>query len=349
MKFKKLFILTTLFLSITMLFGCAKKDELNPSFKDKGQKIYLYGEFHSNKKTYEEKLKIIEKHYNEGIKDMIVEYPFAYAEYLNLWLKEKDDKILDELFEDQKGAIYGENGEKEYFKELKRKFPEIVFHGADIEHGPTSFRYSSYIEDKKIKDDFIKDFVAENIKQKREYYESGYNHKYREEKMVENFKKQYEKIGNKSVFGFYGYGHVDLSKGNIHRKSRDGYIMGEELKKLYGDVIVFIDLTNIDLSVGKERLNVKGKEYNSKYFGKHELNYQGKPQIIEVWELENAYDDFKDIETYDTDIIYGSAGIAKLKKKTVYKLSVNGETSYFRTDEEVEPGVIQGKYLKLEE
>lgn len=349
MKFKKLLTLTALFLSTTILFGCAKKDEFNPSFKDKGQKIYLYGELHGNSKIYDEELKVIEKHYNEGIRDMFIEGSFARGEFLNIWINEKDDKILDDLMKDADGTHGGNEQTREFYLTIKKKFPELRFHGTDIEHVQTSYRYGLFLDEKNINDEFSRKFIADNREQKRIFKEER-NYGYREEKMVENFKRQYEKLGNKSIIGFYGSAHIDLSKGNTYRERINSYIMAEELKKIYGDNLSLVDLSRMNFTIGKEKVIANGKEYNAKVFETINVKMNESSYIAESWELEDAYEDFKNFELDKEKGVVERYGNILFEKNKVYKFKIQYEKSeeitFYRTDEEMKNGKLKAYPIK---
>lgn len=362
MKFKKIITLTALFLSTAMFFGCAKKDEFNPNFKNEGQKIYLYGEMHSNKMHLEEELKLIEKHYNEGVRDLFTENSIAGAEYLNMWMKEKDNKILDELMKDIEGTAAGTALTRKFYIKIKEKFPEIVFHGTDVSHQyfSTGSRYLEYLKADGGSKEKIK-LVEENNEQgkvfstkKREEERDFW--KYREEKMIENFKKAYERLGNKSIIGIYGGAHIDISEGNVWRNETDNILMAEKLKKVYGENLVLRDLTKElgnkkqDIKPKEEILKINGKDYKTKYFGKENNNY--KDAELEVWILENALDDFKEFKEIGKGEFDGipvfAMGNCIFRVKFTYK-DGREKVQFYRTKNENVGGKFKGYLIKEEQ
>lgn len=70
--------------------------------------INLYGEcIHGDDIVYERKLELIKRHYKDGIRHIFIESPYYSAQFLNIWMKSNDDKILEEIYEDLQGtAVY---------------------------------------------------------------------------------------------------------------------------------------------------------------------------------------------------------------------------------------------------
>ena len=60
--------------------------------------IYLYGEQHGVKKITDKELALWRAYYTKGLRHLFLELPSYTAEYLNMWLREKDNTILEEVF-----------------------------------------------------------------------------------------------------------------------------------------------------------------------------------------------------------------------------------------------------------
>ena len=54
--------------------------------------IYLYGEQHGVKKITDKELALWRAYYTKGLRHLFLELPFYTAEYLNMWLREKDNR-----------------------------------------------------------------------------------------------------------------------------------------------------------------------------------------------------------------------------------------------------------------
>lgn len=93
-------------------------------------KIYLFGEEHDEQKIMEKELELWENYYFErGMRDLFIEYPCYTAEFFNLWMKAEDDAILDEVFGEFKGTATDSQDVKNFYKNIKLKCPDTVFHG----------------------------------------------------------------------------------------------------------------------------------------------------------------------------------------------------------------------------
>ena len=73
--------------------------------------INLYGEMHGYKEFYDIEFQEWKKFYDEGCRNLFIELPYFSAEFLNEWMKEDSDELIDKFFEEIKGSA----GDNEYF------------------------------------------------------------------------------------------------------------------------------------------------------------------------------------------------------------------------------------------
>ena len=112
--------------------------------------IYLYGEQHGVKKITDKELALWRAYYTKGLRHLFLELPSYTAEYLNMWLREKDNTILEEVFNDWKGTAFHNQHTYHFFMQIKELCPQTVFHGTDVGHqyGTTGERFLRYLESK---------------------------------------------------------------------------------------------------------------------------------------------------------------------------------------------------------
>lgn len=178
-----------------------------PVEKQSGQ-IMLYGEAHGVKRIMDEELRLWEKYYEEGMRDLFVELPYYDAEFLNEWMKAENNDILNDLFEDSKGtAIYSEDV-KNFYKSIKANCPETVFHGTDVGHTywSTGKRYLECLRANGQEKSEKYTLAKEAIKQGQYFYSHDSDAVYREIMMVENFLREYDKVNCADIMGIYGGG-----------------------------------------------------------------------------------------------------------------------------------------------
>ena len=288
-----------LILSSCSVSKTAKNETVpSPSPKPSGQ-IYLYGEEHGVDKILEKEFEIWSRYYHEeGMRHLFVELPYYAAEFLNIWMKENNDDILDQLFKDWEGTSVCKTSVKDFYKKIKSECPETVFHGTDVGHQykTTGIRYLRYLEENGLQDTEKYTLTVEATKQGKYYYENE-DIKYREDKMVENFIREFEKLGGESIMGIYGSAHTDINGIAVGTDSVP--CMANQLEKRYGDALHTEDLSWMAKDIEplrKEIITVNGKDYEASYFGRKEITWSDKYIQREFWRLENAYDDFKNMK-----------------------------------------------------
>ena len=171
-----------------------------------------------------------------------MELPYYTAEYLNLWMQEDSDEIIDQIFADIQGTQSGNAYYYEFWHEIKESCPETVFYGTDVGHqyDVTGKRYLEYLADKGLEKSENYRLAEECIKQGMEYYEEDTTHNgissIRESYMVSNFIDAYSRCGSETVMGIYGSYHVDLN---------DPEVMAGRLLAHYGDIISSVRTSTI--------------------------------------------------------------------------------------------------------
>lgn len=271
-------------------------DSIMPSNQSTGQ-IYLYGEEHCVEKILEKELELWSKYYHENkMRHLFIEHPYYSAEFLNLWMKSGGDDILEELFKEWEGTASYNSYTKEFYKKVKSECPETIFHGTDVGHQyhSTGQRFLNYLKDNNMKDTEQYLLAQEAIKQGNYFYEHSDN-VYRENKMVENFIREFDKLSGENIMGIYGSAHIDFEAMDYMTNSVPS--MANQLKKRYGNSICSEDLSWIAKEIEPLRVDtftINGKRFEASFFGKQNLTGFKDYLCREFWRLENAYEDFKE-------------------------------------------------------
>lgn len=299
MKKIKTFIPAVCFLllmTLTSYAALTAGSQAKTATESSGQ-IYLYGEAHGIDAILEKELSLWKEHYEkDGMRHLFVELPYYTAEYLNLWMKADDDTILDAVYDDWSGAAVHIPSVKKFYASIKKQTPETIFHGTDVghQHASTGERYLNYLREHNLEDSQQYRLTRENIEQGKSFYEHADNG-YRENKMVENFRREFEQLNGESIMGIYGGAHTGFEE-----MKQPGTIcnMATQLKRFYGENVHSEDLTWIKDDIAPTRVDtmrVNGRDYQASYFGKQDLsNLTNQFVSREFWRLEHAYDDFKD-------------------------------------------------------
>lgn len=267
--------------------------------------IYLYGEAHGQAKIMDKEFDLWSEYYhNEGMRHLFVELPYFTAEYLNLWMQSDDDDILEAIYEDWEGTASHNPYIKAFYRKIKSECPETIFHGTDVGHQyKTGSRYLSYLADNDLTESEAYILTVEAIQQGRFYYSKD-DDVYRENKMTENFIREFEKLGSESIMGIYGAAHTGLDEMD---HSQSVPCMANQLQERYGDNIYSEDLSWIQKDIEPSRVDsitLLGKEYAASYFGRQDLTGFKDYSYRELWRLEDAYEDFKDLPLIDNYLPY---------------------------------------------
>ena len=317
--------------------------------------IYLYGEEHSKQSILDKELSIWGEYYEKGMRDLFVEFPYTDAQFLNLWMQADDDELLDLQFKDWGGTEGGTEVEKNFLKQIKEQYPETVFHGTDVGHTweRTGPRYLAYLEANGQKDSEEYRRAQENMEQGKRYYEieatdEASSVRYREDRMVENFRRSYqelEAVRRTDIMGIYGSAHIVESE-----YLNSDFRMAKQLSENYGEHLHTKDLTQEPERI--DALEVNGKTYTASYFGEQDISMVKGYKIRKFWRLEDAYEDFKNLPT-PREILPADNYPVKIQAGQVFAveyLMSDGSTEwkYYISDGTVQNGQLITKRMKME-
>lgn len=221
----------------------------NSAKVDKPAKIYLYGEEHGIEADTDKEFSLWKDYYDkEGMRNLFLEVPNYVAGYLNIWMDEDDDQIL-EILRDQYRFSQG-NKLKHYgklFRLIKTQCPETVFYGTDLSHfddslGKNYLKYLAKQDDKnqvaRVKEVIdqakVRDGYLEEFKKTKDDDLLIKSADYREKALVDNFIYEFENLKDKRVMGIYGAYHLEIPE---DMKIGKEDIMGVQLKNHYGDIL----------------------------------------------------------------------------------------------------------------
>lgn len=283
--------------------GRPEKDAEPGSHAGREGQIFLYGEAHSQEAVLKKELELWGQYYEKGMRDLFIEYPYFTAEFLNLWMRSEDDGILDAVYADWEGSFGHSPLVREFYLNLKEKYPETIFHGTDVGHGydRTGQRYLEYLEKNGKKDSRQYAVAQENIEQGKHFYEQE-DFTYRENMMAQNFIREYDSLGSSAVMGIYGGAHTDLDG----MESQEGAVpcMANQLKEHYGESVCSEDVASFVEPLRTETISMGGREYQAAYYGKSDYSGRRDQEFtcIQYWWSEEAYDDFSSAERTETMI-----------------------------------------------
>lgn len=238
MKRHKLFLLTLAFLLLFGLANCSNKTDETPenTISRSEAQIFLYGEKHGIDKVIQKEFEIWHDHYhNDGMRHLFLETPYYTGEFLNIWMREDNDDILDAIYDDLEGTASHVPALKDFYKQIKEQCPETIFHGTDIGHQffSTGERFLQYMEQNDLADSEQYRIAKEVIEQGQYFYETS-DDVYRENKMTENFIRAFDSLEGEKIMGIYGASHTGLNKMDYTGKVP---CMANQLREHYGDII----------------------------------------------------------------------------------------------------------------
>lgn len=276
-------------LSAALILAAVLRADFKP--REQGQ-IYLYGERHGKEKIIAREYELWHGHYHkDGMRHLFLEHSYFTAEFLNLWMSMDSDEILGTFFKNRPF-------EETFFRSIKSQCPETIFHGTDVGHnygdGDWLLRY---LQERGLEHTEQYRLTGEAIEQGVYYREHAEDPVYRENTMVENFMREFDKLKGESVMGIYGASHTGLAAMNFNGSAPS---MANQLKSCYGDAVQSVDLTWLALKTEPDRIDtllIGRREYEAAYFGKEDLSGDFSSVSLythrEFWRLEGAYDDFK--------------------------------------------------------
>ncbi len=318
--------------------------------------IYLYGELHGKTVIIEKELELWKKYYHEeGMRHLFKELPYFTAELLNVWMSEDSDEILESLDFNKWGV---DQEVKNFYKEIKAKCPDTVFHGTDIGHGylQDGIKFRHYLEDNNLVDTDMYILNEEAIEQGK-YFIGTDDDMYRENKMVENFTREFNKLNNQSIMGIYGSAHTSFEP--YERDSQTVETMAYQLNKIYVDRVQTVNLTSeilnalIDEPITIDQINVAGKTYQASYFGKMDIPWSTYIEYVDYWRLDNAYDDLKNSElTGDITLFYYYPMIIEMNQIYMMVATLTDDTTmtmYSMSDGDTEDDLLITKGIIIDE
>ncbi len=287
------------------LFAGGVKNSGKVQKNDYSGHIYLYGEEHGVQKIIEAEFSLWKDYYEDGMRHLFAELPYYTAELLNVWMKEDNDEIYQSIFDEWDGTASANPYTFTFYKNIKEKCPETIFHGTDVGHqyDSTGKKYLTYLESKNLKDSQQYARALEVIEQGKSYYSNKNSKKgdiEREQNMVKNFIYELGTVNNEDIMGIYGSAHAGLNN-----PDNTGSIpcMANQLDKLYVNQITSEDLRVLMRDIDPLRIEtimVSGREYKAYYYGQQDLSWLKGYAYREFWHLENSYENLKDsIKTGD--------------------------------------------------
>ena len=241
-RIKTIIAFSVLLIVVISGFSLSVSDRRNDVFPDDNSKIRLYGEAHGLKEYYDIEFELWKEYYDKGYRALFVELPYFTAEYLNLWMSENSDEIIDQLFEDIQGTQSGNEHYYAFFHKIKQQCPQTVFYGTDVGHqyDTTGPRYLEYLADHGLTESENYRLAKGCIDQGIAYSSDDSDHDgisiTRESYMVANFIDAYSRCGTDKIMGIYGSYHTDLNNPDL---------MAGRLKSYYGDVISSVRLSTL--------------------------------------------------------------------------------------------------------
>jgi hypothetical protein len=297
-KFYLIAFILVLMIALATTYIVIRTQSNNPASSShlSGQ-IYLYGEQHGVKNILDKELELWCDYYDsKNMRHLFIEFPYYTAEFLNIWMQSDNDDILEAIYNDWIGTSAYNPDIKDFYKNIKSKCPDTIFHGTDVGHqyDTTGKRFLEYLEKNNLEDSEQYLLTQEAIEQGKYYYENS-DDVYRENKLAENFIREFNNLNGESVMGIYGGAHTGLDAMDYNTGSVP--CMAKQLKKAYRKIIHSEDLSELTKDIEPTRVDtitVNGKDYEASYFGKQDLSGFKDYAYREFWRLENAYNDFKD-------------------------------------------------------
>ncbi|MEA4822561.1 MAG: hypothetical protein VB111_00390 [Clostridiaceae bacterium] len=288
-------VVLVLMIVLSACTNSSSQENLSTSVSDSSGQIYLYGEVHNVDKILDKELELWREYYNQGMRHLFVELSYYTAEFLNLWMQSDSDVLLDEVYKDWAYTATHDPDVKEFYGKIKRECPETVFHGTDVGHqyDTTGKRFLKYLKENGLENTDQYSLTQENIEQGQYYYLNS-DDVYRENKMAENFIREFDKLEDENVMGIYGAAHTDPNA--MDYMTRSVQCMANQLKTKYGDNLYSEDLSSMGMEPDATgTITVDGKDWQALYYGKQDMSSFSKEYVCrEFWRLENAYEDFQD-------------------------------------------------------
>jgi len=234
----------------------------------------LYGEQHGVPKILDREFELWQDYYDtQGMRHLFIEIPYYTGEFLNMWMQEDDDAILDAVYDDWDGASDHTPDVKAFYQKIKSECPKTIFHGTDVGHQrqTTGKRFLQILEEAGETKSEQYRLAQEAIRQGELYYEE-YDEAYRENTMVENFIREFDQLDGESIMGIYGSAHTGIE--DMESSTGSVPCMANQLAARYGAALRSEDLSYLAKDIDPlkvETVTVAGKEYQASYFGEQDL------------------------------------------------------------------------------
>ena len=120
LRISSIIVFTILISVIATAMFLSYKDRAIDSYPTDDTQIMLYGEYHGVQSYYAAEYDLWVDYYDEGYRDLFIELPYYTAEFLNVWMHESDDIIIDRVFYDLEGSPAGNEYYYQFFQEIKK-------------------------------------------------------------------------------------------------------------------------------------------------------------------------------------------------------------------------------------
>ncbi len=240
-KIKSIIAFTVLAVTVAISFVLNALDKSTDVYPDEDTTIRLYGEAHGSKIYYDIEFELWKECYDKGFRNLFVELPYYSAEFLNIWMQEDSDELLDTFYDEISDTQSGNSDSKAFYKRIKEECPETIFFGTDVGHqyDTTGPRFLQYLEEHGLKDSEMYELALENIAQGETFYNEGSMNgisEFRESSMTSNFIAAYERCGGGKIMGIYGSFHTELG---------NSWVMINRLREHYGDIFSSVKLSSL--------------------------------------------------------------------------------------------------------
>lgn len=238
MKKDRLIRLAAILLFLFGMASCSNRTDETPvnTISRSEAQIFLYGEKHGIDEVIQKEFEIWHDHYhNDGMRHLFLETPYYTGEFLNIWMREDNDDILDAIYNDLEGTSSHVPALKDFYQKIKEQCPETIFHGTDVGHQffSTGERYLEYLRQNDLVDSEQYLIAQKVMEQGQNFYDTS-DDVYRENKMTENFIRAFDSLEDEKIMGIYGASHTGLNKLDYTGKVP---CMANQLRQQYGDII----------------------------------------------------------------------------------------------------------------
>ena len=316
--------------------------------KDHGQ-VFLYGEAHNDKGIKEEESRTRDYYYNElGYRDMLIEFHPIFANHFNYYVKYGDDNYIHNLFNKITDfAPMKTYSNLNFYKLIKKKYPETFFHGVDI----ASLYYDSNPIIKTYSDLGLitdLDYVYDCNKYSQFYYKNYMTEEgeiFREAKLAENILRIKSYLGNKNLVGFFGDAHISKDGGNFYFPHKPN--MGNFLNRNLGfnyyaeSLLPFKDGVNDYIVQELPIVHFDFSEYEMTYLGLQDISgWSDKYVLRKFYRIEKAYNKCLVFPLTGEVLPYNNYPI-EVNEKEVFMIDYydkkgNKTTRFYRSDPGVE-------------